>query len=325
MALARFSQHYKLIGYQPFNEKKEKMHFIEPNQDYRSQSSEDISAEALQEAAIKHYDACYWDYLFAWSSRNDLALHYGYWDENTRSHSESLLNKNQKLYEAAEIKSSDYVLDAGCGIGGSSIWMAKNHANHLKAITISAKQAYYAAQHAKRHGVADNIDFEVSDFCATPYADETFDIVWGLESVCHALNKADFLREAFRVLKKGGRLVVCDGFLMQREIADADWPAMLDCLDGWAVPNLCVRTEFAQLLREQGFADIKYDDITKQTEPSADYMYKVTKRLEPVQKISQWLGLRSETQTANFKVGLAQQHLFQNKLVEYGIFTAKKM
>ena len=88
---------------------------------------------------------------------------------------------------------------------------------------------------------------------------------------------------------------------------------------------MCLREEFAQLLNAQGFANIHYDDITEQTLPSADYMYKVTKRLQPVQKISQWLGLRSETQTANFKVGLAQQHLFQNKLVEYGIFTAQKI
>jgi hypothetical protein len=58
--------------------------------------------------------------------------------------------------------------------------------------------------------------------------------------------------------------------------------------------------------------------------PSADYMYKVSKRLEPLQKISSFLGLRSETQTANFKVGLAQYHLFHKNLVEYGIFTAQK-
>mgnify|MGYP000196777673 CR=1 FL=1 len=303
------------------------MHTIEPGQDYRNgplQNNENTSAEALREAAVRHYDACYWDYLFAWSSRNDLALHYGYWDETTRSHSDSLLRKNQKLYEAAAIQAEDYVLDAGCGIGGSSIWMAKNHNNRLKAITISAKQAYYAGQHAKRHGVANNVDFEVSDFCKTPYADETFDIVWGLESVCHALDKADFIREAYRVLRKGGRLVVCDGFLTKREIADQDWPAVVDCLNGWAVPNLCLRDEFAGLLAEQKFTNVKFDDITEQTLPSADYMYKVAKRLQPMQKLSQWLGLRSETQTANFKVGLAQHHLFHSNIVEYGIFTAQK-
>jgi cyclopropane fatty-acyl-phospholipid synthase-like methyltransferase len=300
------------------------MHRIEANKDYRTASDENTSTEALHEAAVKHYDACYWDYLFAWSSRNDLALHYGYWDEKTASHSESLLNKNQKLYELANIKQDDFVLDAGCGIGGSSIWMAKNHGNQLKAITISAKQIYYAANHAKRHGVAEKIDFEVSDFCQTPYADETFDVVWGLESICHALNKGDFIREAFRILKKGGRLVVCDGFITQRDIDDEDWQAVVDCFDGWAVPNLCLRSEFEGLLHENKFTDVKYTDITEETMPSANYMYKVSKRLEPLQKISSFLGLRSATQTANFKVGLAQYYLFHKNLVEYGIFTAQK-
>jgi len=304
------------------------MHIIEPNKDYRNgplQDDENTSTEALREAAVKHYDACYWDYLFAWSGRNDLALHYGYWDSKTTSHAQSLLNKNEKLYQAANIKSADYVLDAGCGIGGSSIWMAKNHSNHLKAITISAKQAHYAAQHAKRHGVAEFIDFDVSDFCKTPYPNESFDVVWGLESVCHALDKGDFIREAFRLLRKGGRLVVCDGFLTRREIADEDWSAVVDCLNGWAVPNLCLRDEFAALLIDKGFSQINYDDITEQTLPSADYMYKVAKRLQPIQKMSQFLGLRSQTQTANFKVGLAQHHLFHHQLVEYGIFTAQKL
>jgi len=297
---------------------------IEPSQDYRSDANVETTPEELKAAAVKHYDACYWDYLFAWSSRNDLALHYGYWDENTTSHSESLLNKNQKLYELAAIQPDDYVLDAGCGIGGSSIWMAKNHGNQLKAITISAKQTYYAANHAKRHGVGEKVDFEVSDFCQTPYADETFDVVWGLESICHALNKADFIREAFRILKKGGRLVVCDGFLTQRDIKDEDWQSVVDCLDGWAVPNLCLRDEFEGYLKEQQFNNIAYTDITAETMQSADYMYKVSKRLEPMQKISSWLGLRNKTQTANFKVGLAQHHLFHQKVVEYGIFTAQK-
>jgi cyclopropane fatty-acyl-phospholipid synthase-like methyltransferase len=67
--------------------------------------------------------------------KKNLALHYGYWDKKTLSHTQSLLNKNQKLYDAAGIKPVDKVLDAGCGIGGSSIWMAKNHGNKMKAIT----------------------------------------------------------------------------------------------------------------------------------------------------------------------------------------------
>ncbi len=303
------------------------MPYLEPNIDYRDDTlrkNTELSVDELKADAEKHYDDCYQDYLFAWCNKENLALHYGYWDEQTTSHHQALLNKNQLLYDLCGIKSTDHVLDAGCGIGGSSIWMAKQHNNQVTAITISQQQAKYAQQHAKRQGVSEKTSFEVSDFCATPFAEASFDVVWGLESVCHALNKGDFLKEAFRLLKPGGRLVVCDGFILRREFSDDEWKDIVTCLNGWAVPNLCSRDGFTQLLEQNHFQDISFNDVTAETLPSADYMFKVAKRLQPVQKITQWLGLRSKAQTANFKVGLAQHRLFKDQLVEYGIFTATK-
>ena len=304
------------------------MYILEPNQDYRDQSLRDnaeLSSSELQADAAKHYDDCYNDYLVAWCNRDNLALHYGYWDDTKPyDQHQALLNKNQILYEKAGIQASDKILDAGCGIGGSTIWMAKQHGNQVTGITISAKQADYARQHAKRHGVAELVNFEVADFCATPFPDASFDVVWALESSCHALNKGDFLREAWRVLKPGGRIVVCDGFVLQREFTENQWQAVVTCLNGWAVPNLCARDEFTGLLEQQGFQAIVYHDINAQTQASVEHMYKVAKRLKPVQTISQWLGLRSKAQTANYLVGLAQHQLFTEKLTEYCIFTAQK-
>jgi cyclopropane fatty-acyl-phospholipid synthase-like methyltransferase len=299
------------------------MYTLEPNKDYRDQNLS--QNPGLQADTAKHYDDCYHDYLLAWCNLDNLALHYGYWEElKPYQQHQALLNKNRILYESARIQASDKVLDAGCGIGGSSIWIAKQYGNTVTGITISSKQAMYAQQHARRHGVADRVSFQVADFCATPYADASFDVVWALESSCHALNKADFLREAYRVLRPGGRLVVCDGFLLQRQFSEVQWQAVVTCLNGWAVPNLCSRQEFTELLTNQHFQGIQCQDITAQTLPSADYMYKVAKRLQPVQKISQWLGLRSKAQTANYLVGLAQHLLFKDKLTEYCIFTAQK-
>lgn len=303
------------------------MHHIEPNQDYRDDTlrkNTELSTDELKSDAAKHYDDCYHDYLFAWCNRENLALHYGYWDENTTTHHQALLNKNQLLYDLAGITADDHVLDAGCGIGGSSIWMAKHHNNRVTAITISQQQVQHAQQHAKRQKVSDNIHFEVSDFCSTPFADESFDIVWGLESVCHALNKGDFLKEAYRLLRPGGKIVICDGYLQRNTFNDDEWQDIVTCLNGWAVPNLCLRKTFTESLAQNQFQDIKYTDITTETLPSAEHMFKVANRLKPVQKISQWLGLRSKAQTANFKVGIAQHRLFIDNIIEYGIFTATK-
>ncbi len=299
---------------------------MDPNRDYRDPEfcgNED--GETLNQGAVTHYDECYRDYLTAWCNRDNLALHYGYWDRSEPyRHHRALLDKNRLLYEKAEIVPGDRVLDAGCGIGGSAIWMGKHHDNRVTGISISARQVHWAGHHAKRHGVADKVRFEVADFCRMPFPDESFDVVWALESACHALHKGDFIQEAWRVLRPGGRLVVCDGFLLQREFSPRQWKAVVTCLNGWAVPNLCSRPEFQGLLEEAGFREISVCDITRQTLPSARHMYKVARRLYPVQKISQWLGLRTRAQTANYHVGLAQLLLFEERLTEYCVFVGRK-
>ncbi len=303
-------------------------YYLKSNQDYRDpifKLNSEQDNNVLQEATIKHYDDCYWDYLFAWCNTDNLALHYGYWNQaDSYNHHQALLNKNQIIYETAAIKSTDKVLDAGCGIGGSSIWMAREHQNQITGITISDKQISYANKHAQKHQVAELVTFENSDFCQTPYEDESFDVVWALESSCHALNKADFINEAYRLLRKGGRLVVCDAFILQREFNAEQWQTVVTFFNGWAVPNLCDREEFSQLITNCGFKDINISDISNQNLPSATHMYKVAKRLYPVQKLSQWLGLRSKAQTANYQAGFAQHNFFHDRLAEYCIFTATK-
>lgn len=303
------------------------MYRIEPNQDYREQTLREntrVSTKQLQADAAKHYEDCYYDYLFAWCDRESLALHYGYWEQQTASHRQALINKNRVLYELAEISPQDHVLDAGCGIGGSSIWMAKQHHNRLTAITISQQQAMHAMRHASRQQVAAKIHFVAADFCATPFEDHSFDVVWGLESVCHALNKCDFLAEAYRLLRPGGKVVICDGYLVRDEFNQDEWRDIVTCLNGWAVPNLCRQETLADWLRQNQFQNIVYRDITAETLPSSEYMFKLAKRLQPIQSVSQWLGLRSKAQTANFKVGLAQHRLFTDNMIEYGIFVALK-
>jgi hypothetical protein len=83
---------------------------LEPNRDYRDQSPMD-DQQALKADATKHYDECYRDYLFAWCNSDNLALHYGYWDEaKPYQQHQALLNKNQVLYEKAGIQAGDKVL-----------------------------------------------------------------------------------------------------------------------------------------------------------------------------------------------------------------------
>ena len=301
---------------------------LEHNKDYHNRDASrnnDSSTENLLKDTVEYYEDCQNDYLFAWCNTNNLALHYGYWDEDKKyDHHQALLNTNRELYKVAGIKSTDHVLDAGCGLGGSSLWMAAEHKNKVTGITLSNKQADYANKKAKSRQLDDLVNIEISNFCETPYEDESFDVVWAIESSCHALNKGDFIQEAYRVLKKGGQLVLCDLFMLRREFNEKEWKTVMAFLNGWMVPNLSDREEFTRLLYEAGFKSHQTIDISEKMMRSSDYMYKTAKRLAPIHKVSEWLGLRKQTQSDNYQVGFAQYDFFHDKLAEYCIFTATK-
>ena len=247
-----------------------KSYYLEPNKDYHNKEHSVDASDTLLEDTVQYYEDCHNDYLFAWCNRQNLALHYGYWDAETPyDHHQALLNTNRVLYESAQIKPSDHVLDAGCGLGGSSLWIANEYKNKVTGITLSEKQALYANRHAQKRGLTDSVNFAVANFSSTDFPDESFDVVWALESACYALNKADFLQEAYRLLRKGGRLALCDAFVLRREFNAEEWQTVMNFLNGWAVPNLASRDEFDQLLNSTGFQSVQCIDISEQVLPSS--------------------------------------------------------
>lgn len=303
------------------------MHYLEPNKDYRTDTlrkGAEFTAEEIRIDTAKHYDDCYLDYRTAWFDNENLALHYGYWEEGIKTHSQALLNKNRIMCELAGIKPEHKVLDAGCGIGGSSIWLAKNIGCQVTGVTVSAEQVGHATRNAARHGVADKVEFKQVDFCNTHFPDESFDVVWAIESSCYATDKRDFFREAYRVLKKGGTLMACDGYVTRREFDDKEWQAVMDCLNGWAVPNLSSVEEFQSGMEECGFKNVQITEATKETIPSSRRMYLTALWTYPMQVVMHMLGLRKKAQTANFKVALAQWKLFNEAMVRYCLFKSTK-
>ena len=140
------------------------MTLLNPGQDYRSSDT-----ATLRDDIVRYYNECYWDYRTSWLDSRNLAIHYGYWDEATRSHSQALINMNRVLADTAAIAPGERVLDAGCGIGGSSIWLAENRGVRVTGITLSDLQVSQARHNAAQRGVSDRVDFQTADFFATPF------------------------------------------------------------------------------------------------------------------------------------------------------------
>src|SRR5215472_5655574 len=110
-----------------------------------------------------YYDQTWLDYRMLWLNPQNKAIHFGYWDEHTHSHGQSLLNMNRVLASNIGIRKGQRVLDAGCGIGGSSIWLAQTYGVEVVGITPVASQVERARRYAQKQGIAEQVSFEQQD------------------------------------------------------------------------------------------------------------------------------------------------------------------
>jgi len=227
---------------------------------------------AYHKNIVDYYSATENAYKDSWDLNNSHAIHYGYWDEKVKSFPGSLLRMNEVMAELARVEATDVILDAGCGIGGSSIFLAEKIGCNVTGISLSERQISKAKELALGKKIDDKARFEVMDYCATSFADGSFDIIWGCESICYADDKEKFIKEAWRLLKPGGRLVVADGFVT--DFKNNDQPTIRKWLDGWQVNYLESPERFHQFMKNTGFQNISFRDISKFTAHSSRRLYK---------------------------------------------------
>src|SRR5215469_10285205 len=102
----------------------------------------------------RHYDRLSRFYRLFWGDH----LHHGYW-ENGESVPRAQVQLIERLAERAAIPRGARVLDIGCGLGGSAIWLAEHLECDVTGLTISPVQARMASAKAKSRGLSDRVRF----------------------------------------------------------------------------------------------------------------------------------------------------------------------
>jgi tocopherol O-methyltransferase len=269
-----------------------------------------------------YYDQTWLDYRLLWLNRNNLSVHFGYSDSTTCGHAASLLNMNRVLADRAGVQPGQRVLDAGCGVGGSSLWLAEQRGARVVGITPVASQVARARRFASQRQLADRVEFEQADYTGTPFPDSSFDVVWALESLCHASDKAAFYREAARVLRPGGRIVVAEYIRAARPLDRSGERLLHEWLDGWAIPDLDTQAEHTRHARLAGFSRFQLDDLTPNTRPSLRRLYRMTCWSYPIARLGRALGIRSAVQHGNVFGSLRQYQALERGLWFYGMVSA---
>lgn len=158
-------------------------------------------ASTLQQQIQQFYDASsgLWEQI--WGEH----MHHGYYGaagNERKERRQAQIDLIEELLKWGEVDQAKQILDVGCGIGGSSLYLAEKFGAIATGITLSPVQANRATERAKAAGI--NASFQVADALNMPFPDQSFDLVWSLESGEHMPDKTKFLQECYRVLKPGG-------------------------------------------------------------------------------------------------------------------------
>jgi cyclopropane fatty-acyl-phospholipid synthase-like methyltransferase len=277
-----------------------------------------------KQAILDYYQYAEKDYQWIWHLDAQMAMHYGYWDEKTSGLEAALRRENEVLAKRAGIKKTDVILDAGCGVGGSSLFLAATFGCRVIGITLSEHQVETARHNARKMHLEKQVTFKAEDFTATSFPDNTFDVVWAIESVCHALDKNDFIKEAYRILKPGGRLILADGFAAKEEYSPNEARLMRLWLQGWGVESLATIQQFVDGLRLHGFADCHAEDVTARVMPSSVRLYRYSFPGYVVDFFLRLVRLRNTTAHRNVVAARYQYISLRKRLWAYHIVLAVK-
>lgn len=273
---------------------------------------------------LEYYDYTMPFYRILWHG-NTHALHHGLWNKNTKHHKDALINTNRFLAEQISITKGFYVLDAGCGIGGTALWLAREYGVRVLGITLSEKQARKACLLAKKYQLTEFLTFVVKDYCNTGYPDETFDVVWALESVCHAADKEAFLRESHRILKIGGQVIISDGFLLRNPCNHEERDILKTFLDGLVLPHLAHIEDFEVSMNNIGFQNVAVWNMTQAVLPTVKRAYVLSLITYPIFKVSEWLRITRPLLLCSNRAGIAEKKGVDAGLMGYAVFRGQRV
>ncbi len=238
-----------------------------------------IAGPACAENFQRYYEEAGPDYA-AWSP--NFNMHFGFfrWGMNPMRREKMLEQMNREVLRRLNITAeSPSILDMGCGLGATLRSIARQLPSaDLHGITLVPWQLEQGCALNRSDPAAASIALTLGDYQRTQFASESFDAVYAIESSCYATgaSKATFVREAQRLLRPGGRLVVADGFLGPGKLRGLQKSICRTLCDCWAIDTLGEVEPFTRALERLGFRDIIVEPMQACVTPSVLHVPWVT-------------------------------------------------
>jgi len=219
-----------------------------------------ISCDNVAKRDIQlHYDLGTLFYRLLWGRH----IHHGLWEAGESSEV-AQLRLIDTLASLADIRRGQHVLDVGCGMGGSSVHLARHYGCQVTGITLSRVQRHWASFGARMQGVGSRTEFRWADAERVDFPADNFDVLWSVECTEHLFDKASFFRRAAQWIKPGGRLAICAWLAGNTVNNAAAAQQVYDVCEGFLCPSLGTQQDYAGWMSDAALVLDGYYDWTDQ-------------------------------------------------------------
>jgi len=264
--------------------------------------------------------ATFWDNVSeGWEKVWGPHIHHGFYENGeTITPLKAQENLIEKLSNMLFITSNSHIVDVGCGMGGSSIYLAKKYHAKVDGITLSPHQVNIANQKLKD---LSNVRFKVEDaLTLSSFANNSIDIVWSLESCEQFYNKQLFVEQAYRILKPGGQLMLVTWCSDREEYSGRFAKKYKQICRAFDLPYMPTMNYYLSQLSTTGFKIKSGTDWSKYVEKSWDIGMALLREYSFIKilKMSGWRSLKFAYQLK------LMRNAFRDQQVKYGVFLATK-
>lgn len=205
----------------------------------------------------RHYDQLDRFYREIWGEH----VHHGLWRTGRETSDEATRALVDVVMEKAKLSTGVSVLDLGCGYGQTARIIAREKDVSVTGLTISPAQHRYAVAATR---LEDAVSFLLEDWMQNERPSAAFDALIAMESTEHMSDKARVFSEAARVLKPGGRIVVC-AWLAAEKLTRWQYRHLNEpiCREG-RMPDMGTESEYRRWITNAGFTVTEADDVTAQ-------------------------------------------------------------